>query len=179
MKTHLLAREAGNRAQNHRVTLHTIVAAAFAILALIPIQTLAQTSAPLAVAPPTWNRVMHMPDGRTFVTDGGFTVDAVIAKPATLPTVVIPDQTSKRYADMVTAPFDREVTLGELGAGARQNTFVTPTGLPLNGNYINVLRRASGASRMRLRIKGDLEPIVIVMDGKLIGVVMPMARPRP
>jgi len=161
------------------VTLTIITAAALAVLAFVPVQASAQASAPLAETPPAWTRVMHMPDGRTFVSDGGLAIDAAIAKPATLPTIVIPDQTSKRYADMVAAPFDREVSLGELTAGSRRNTFVTPTGLPLNGNYINILRRASGASRMRLRLKGDLDPIVIVMDGKLIGIVMAMARITP
>ncbi len=159
--------------------LTTILVTALAMLASIPVLARAQASSPTVVAPPTWTRVMHMPDGRTFITDGGFTVDAAIAKPATLPTIVVPDETSKRYADMVSAKFDREVSLGELGPGSMQNTFATPTGLLLNGNYITILRRASNASRIRLRVKDDVDPIVIVMDGKLIGVVMPMARAKP
>jgi hypothetical protein len=62
-------------------------------------------------------------------------------------------------------------------AGAKQNEFVAPNGTVLNGNYVRFLRRAVPGARLRL--KGLLDPIVVVLDGKVIGVFMPIKPETP
>ena len=55
---------------------------------------------------------------------------------------------------------------------ADRRTFVTPSGTTPNGNYISFLRRV--APMARLRLKGLLDPVVVVLDGKTISVLMPV-----
>jgi hypothetical protein len=129
---------------------------------------------PSVDAPPKWSRVLHMPDGRTFVTDGGFTIDAAIAKPSTMPATVLPDETGARFSRIFSAPFDREIRMSELRPGSLQNTFVTPGNIVLNGNYVKFLGRTVPPDRVRLRVKGQFDPVVIVVDKQPIGVLMPV-----
>lgn len=75
-------------------------------------------SSPEVVAPPQWTRVLKMPDGRTFVTDGGISIDVKIAKPMTLPSVVLPPESGKIIADRMATPHDREIGLGDLRTGS-------------------------------------------------------------
>ena len=42
-------------------------------------------AAPGTPGDPTWQGIVRMSDGRTFVTDGGLAIDAALAKPAKLP----------------------------------------------------------------------------------------------
>src|SRR5262245_19620180 len=138
---------------------------------------LAQTpSSPLPEAVPVWSRVVAMPDGRKFVTDGAFAIDAAVAKPASLPPTVISTDVFGRY---FSAPHEHEVSLDDLEPGDRQNTFVTPSGVALNGNYVRFLRDVDEADDLRLRVKGVSDPVVIVLDEQPIGVVMPLAPARP
>jgi hypothetical protein len=44
-------------------------------------------------------------------------------------------------------------------------------------NYVRFLRPAAPAARLRL--KGLLDPIVVVLDGKVIGVFMPIKPETP
>jgi hypothetical protein len=132
-------------------------------------------SSPSVVAPPTWSRQLQMPDGRTFVTDGGLSVDVKFAKPATLPSAVLPAQSGKILADRMTAPYDKEVGFGELKPGSFKNSFATPDGISLNGNYINFLREILPARKALLRTSGKRDPVVIVMDGQAVAIMMPLA----
>ena len=155
----------------------------FAWLTGFPVAISAQTnsiqpSAPSVVAPPAWSRVMPMPDGRTFVTDGGLTIDAAVARPATLPSVRLPPESGKLMARYFAGPFTADVGLRDLRTGDFKNTFKTADGISLNGNYVNFLRAVlpSGA---RLRLKSDREPIVVMVGDKPIAVLMPVASPAP
>lgn len=131
----------------------------------------AQTpSSPLPEAAPVWSRVVAMLDGRTFVTDGGLAIDAAVAKPASLPPTVISADVFGRY---LSAPHEHEVSLGDLSPGDRQNTFVTPSGVALNGNYVRFLRELDESERMSLRVRGVSDPVVIELDEQPIGVLMP------
>jgi len=135
-------------------------------------------SSPSVIAPPTWWRVLQMPDGRTFVTDGGLSVDAKLARPATMPSVVLPPVSSKMIAGYLLAPYDREMAIGELRPGNAKNTFTTPDGVVLNGNYITFLRQIVPAARTRLRTRGKTDPVVVVTDGQAVAVMMPVQPPR-
>jgi hypothetical protein len=70
-------------------------------------------SSPSVPAAPAWSRVLNMPDGRTFVTDGGLSIDVKFAKPATLPSVVLAPESAKMLAGRLTEPHDKEIALGE------------------------------------------------------------------
>jgi hypothetical protein len=136
-----------------------------------------KASNPAVVAPPVWSRTLKMPDGRTFVSDGGLSVEATLAKLATLPSVVIPPENSKILAGRLKDPFDKEVRLGDLQTGPFKNSFATADGIALNGNYVNFLRDILPA-RARLRTKGKTDPVVIVIDGEAVGIMMPLAPAR-
>jgi hypothetical protein len=155
-----------------------ILCATFMMTAALPLaaQNPAPPSSPAIEAPPSWSRVLHMPDGRTFVTDGGLAIDATVAKPATLPATVLAPESAKLFAGYLAAPYEQEIGLGDLQTGAFKNTFIAPGGVVLNGNYVNFLRRTVPAGRARLRIKSDSAPVVIVLDGQAIGVLMPVRR---
>ena len=74
------------------------------------------------------------------------------------------------------AAFAHEFGLSELSPGTRRNTFTAPGGLLLNGNYVTFLRQSAGARRVRLRANNGPQPMVILIDGRPCGVMMPMAR---
>ena len=129
-------------------------------------------SSPASQEPPVWQRVVQMPDGRTFVTDGGMAIDVAVAKPPRLPDATQPGTV---FARLLTRPYTAEIELRDLAAGPRTNTFATPSGVLVNGNYVTFLRGVLPA-RARLRVHGEMDPIVIVLDGNAIAVVMPVRR---
>jgi hypothetical protein len=128
---------------------------------------------PSTVLPePAWSRTIRLADGRVFVTDGGFALDVVVARPKTMPRDIQGDQSAKALAGHLALANPTDVGLSELQPGARTNTFVAPNGVTLNGNYISFLRRS--AARARLRMKGPMDPIVVALDGRTVGVFMPL-----
>lgn len=135
-------------------------------------------SSPSVAAPPEWSRTLQMPDGRTFVSDGGLALDAKVAGPASLPSTVIPPESAKILAGHMAGPFDREIDLADLRPGPFANSFVTADGIGLNGNYVSFLRKVLPGASTRLRTRGPGDPVVIVHDAVTVGVVMPMAMPR-
>jgi hypothetical protein len=130
---------------------------------------------PPAPSSPVWNKVLPLPDGRTLVTDGAFALDAAIARPATLPTVVLPKATGARYDAIMQAPAVKEVRARDLRPGRRN--YLAPDGTPFNPLYVDYLRRTVNFNTLAFRINGGpLDPVVVVLDGRPVGVVMPMAR---
>ena len=93
----------------------------------------------------------------------------------TLAPAVLPAQSGKILADRMTAPYDKAVGLGELKSGSFKNSFATPDGISLNGNYINFLREILPAGKTLLRTTGKRDPVVIVMDGQVVAIMMPLA----
>jgi hypothetical protein len=137
----------------------------------------AAPSSPSVVAPPAWSRVLNMPDGRTFVTDGALSIDAKFAKPAALPSVVLPPESAKNIAGRLTAPYKNEIAFGALRPGSFRNSFVTPDGIGLNGNYVNFMRQVLPAARTQLRTGGATDAVVVVTDGQPVAILMPLAMP--
>lgn len=152
------------------------VAASSAALPLAQGTSKPPISQPSVVAPPTWWRTIPLPDGRRFVTDGGLSIDVDIVKPTRLPQAV--PTNSDALVRLLATPAETESTLDQLRAGARANTFVTPSGVILNGNYVTLLRSTSVARRVRLRTSGRTSPVVIAVDGQTVGVMMPVQPPR-
>ena len=124
---------------------------------------------------PQWNRLLDLPDGRTMVSDGGILLDAAIAKPASLPSTVLPAETGKRYADIMASKYADEFAMSALSSGDR--AYTTPSGIGINANYIDYLKRTvTGA--IRFRMNKSLDPIVILVNDTPVGVVMPMVLPK-
>ena len=166
-----------NRHMYPRRKLMRAVAISIAVAAAASLQAQKppiKPSSPAVVGPPQWSRVLPMPDGRTFVTDGGLSVDVKYAKPATMPSTVLPEHSGKIIADRMMAPHDKEIGLGELTVGTFKNSFATPDGVSLNGNYVSFLRERL-PSKTRLRTRGKSDPVTIVIDGQAVGIMMPLA----
>jgi hypothetical protein len=138
---------------------------------------LAQTQAPMKpTAPgtagdPTWQGTVRLGDGRTFVTDGGLAIDAVLAKPAKLPDREVAARVLEGYLN---APHKDEYGFGDLSAVASGRTYTAPNGIALNATYIDFLRRTLPARSVRFRMTGALQPVVIHANGQAVGVLMPV-----
>jgi hypothetical protein len=124
---------------------------------------------------PVWKRMVTLSDGRTFVTDGSFALDAALAKPAARPSEVLPAATAKVIEGHLLAPLPDEFALAQL-TGGRRSMYTAPSGIVLNAVYVDYLRRTLPASKLRFRMKGDLEPTVVLLNGTAVGLLMPMKR---
>ena len=133
-------------------------------------------SNPAVVAPPNWQLVVEMPDGRRFVSDGAMAIDATIAKLDAMPKKVLPVESGKIIAGRFTAKYTDEIGLSSLRPGTRANSFLGPRDIPVNGNYVTFLRLV--APQSRLRFNGPLDAIVVTLNGQPIGMFMAMAMPK-
>ncbi len=123
-----------------------------------------------------WNRIFRLPDGRLFVTDGAFMLDAELAKPQVLPGTELPSSTGEVMGRYMAAEQFSEVELDDLKRGTQEQTYEAPNGLAFAAKYVEFLREA--VPDASLRIGGDLQPVVIVADGKPVGLVMAKARAK-
>jgi len=135
-----------------------------------------QVSQPSVVAPPVWQLAVTMPDGRTFVSDGGLAVDAKIAKPDAMPKKVLPVESGKIIEGRLNVKYTDEIALSALRPGTMKNTLLGPRDIPINGNYVTFLRRVAPSSR--LRFTGPMDAIVVMLNGQPIGLVMAVAMPK-
>jgi hypothetical protein len=123
-----------------------------------------------------WTRKFQLTDGRTFVTDGAITLDASLVNPREFASAELITVSMKVIESYFAADLPDEFTLAELGPGATKGTYRAPSGVTLAARYVEYLRETLPASSLRLRMKGDLEPVVILSDGKAVGLLMPMKR---
>lgn len=120
----------------------------------------------------TWTRRLQLADGRTFVTDGAMAIDAAIAKPANLAALqAVPGAVIDRYLQ---APFATEVRATALTPNGGR--YATPNGTLLSSRYVDFLRRTVAQRNLRFRLNGDRDPVVVVLDGRPIAVLMPIAK---
>jgi hypothetical protein len=128
---------------------------------------------PNAPTVPSWTHTVKLPapDGRVFVTDGRLTVDLKVAKPAIRPSAVLAPDATRAIANYLVAPFPTELGLDELKASENGNAFFGPAGVALSSYYVAFLRRE--APRVRLRVRGQYDPVLIVLDGRPVGLLMP------
>jgi hypothetical protein len=131
---------------------------------------------PGTVQTPVWQGIIRLPDGRTFVSDGGLAIDAAIAKPAVLPSTVLPESSSRSLQGHLSRKNPKEVGFADLKASPTKNAFVTADGVGVNGNYVTFLRRV--VPNARLRTAGSRDPIVVVVDGRSVAVFMPFVLPE-
>jgi len=153
----------------------TVVIVPIAIV-ILSAQLLAQTqrmtpTAPGSAGDPAWQATLRLSDGRTFVTDGGFAIDAAIAKPSKLPDRELP---SKVLEDYFKAAQTEECRFGDLTADSGKS-YRTPGGIALNAAYIDFLKRIVPSRSVRFRMTGAMRPVLVESDGKMVGVLMPLA----
>ena len=128
-------------------------------------------AAPGTPGDPTWQGIVRMSDGRTFVTDGGLAIDAALAKPAKLPERELAARVLEQYLN---ESHKDEYGLRDLGAAVSGRTYTTPSGVALSATYIDYIRRTLPAGSVRFRLSGPGQPIVILVGGKAVGVLMPV-----
>jgi hypothetical protein len=147
---------------------------------IVGVVAVAAAQAPAAPNPdlvqtvPAWSHSIKMPDNRTFVTDGGLVVDVEVGRPALRPSQQLPPDMAKAFANYLAAAasYPTEIGLGELRAGDHRNTFVAPDGTVVNANYVVFLRR--NAPRVRLHLKGASDPVILSLDQRPVGLLMPL-----
>ena len=123
-------------------------------------------------AGPVWSKRLQLADGRTFITDGAFAVDASITSFKDLSKLsVVPGAVLDRY---VQAPYTNEYSASDLNS--QRGHYSTPDGMLLNSRYVDYLRQNTTLRRLRFRVSGEREPVVVVLDGRAIAVLMPMAQ---
>jgi hypothetical protein len=136
-------------------------------------QSRIEPTAPGTTGDPAWQAVARLSDGRTLVTDGGLAIEAALAKLARLPEKEFSGKVIENYFNL---PLKDEYRFGDLTPPANGRTYATPSGIPLSATYLDYLRRVLPAASVRLRMGGELQPVVILVDGKAVGVLMPVRK---
>jgi hypothetical protein len=118
-----------------------------------------------------WRFHCDLEDGRRFIADGSFFVEARY-----LPGVPVPEQSlpPRSLQRLLQSPSDREFGLSDLEQKGVDGHYVTRGGLQLNRKYIDLLRSSPLKPAFRFRARGIIDPVVIVDGEKVVGVIMPM-----
>jgi hypothetical protein len=122
---------------------------------------------------PAWTQKVKLPppDGRTFVTDGGLVIDMGIAKPAMRPSQDMPADMGTAVAGYLSGYYPTEFGLADLRDGPSPAVVVGPEGFAVSRNYVTFLTRY--APRVRLRTKGKGYPVLLVLDQRNVGLLLP------
>lgn len=124
---------------------------------------------------PVWTAVVHMSDGRLFVTDEYIALDVVWAKPETLPSGTFP-------AEGIEWAIERQVRSSNsagFGVGTVKDVGVDGTyrgqgGILLEPKYIDYLKWHFMLNDVRLHTLGLKDDVVISIDGEFVGAIAPM-----
>jgi hypothetical protein len=122
---------------------------------------------------PAWSHKVKLPlpDDRTFVSDGGLVLDVEVAKPAVRPSESMPAEMGKAVAGYLSGYYPTEIGLSDLREGPTPAVFVGPQGFAVSRNHVTFLTRY--VPRVRLRVKGDGHPVLLVLDQRKIGLLLP------
>ncbi|MEO5823611.1 MAG: hypothetical protein ABIT71_24160 [Vicinamibacteraceae bacterium] len=122
---------------------------------------------------PVWTHKVKLPapDGRTFISDGGLVLDVEVAKPAVRPSQTMAADMGTAVAGYLSGYYPTEFGLSDLHEGPSPTVFVGPKGFAVSRNYVTFLTRY--APRVRLRLKGDGYPVLLVLDQRNIGLLLP------
>ena len=150
------------------------------LLPIVVAAVLASAASPaqLMATVPVWTQTVKLPppDGRTLVTDGRLALEIAVAKPAVRPSASLPADAAKAFASYLAASYPSEFGLDDLHEGKTQTLFIGPGNLGLSTHYVLFLRR--NLPKIRFRSKGPSDPVILVLDGRSVGLVMPMAMPQ-
>jgi hypothetical protein len=143
------------------------------LLAAAAAVSAAQTFNPNAPTVPAWTHSIKLPapDNRTLVTDGRLALEVGVAKPAVRPSTLMPPAAASAFANYLRSSYPTEIGLGDLRASETGNTFGGPNGIVMSSNYVTFLRR--NAPRARLRVRAPSDPVIIVLDDRPVGLLMP------
>ena len=101
-------------------------------------------------------------------------IDAAVAKP-TLPNNALAPVSGKIIERYLSADLPSEYSLSQL-LPRDARTYAAHSGIVLNSTYVDFVRHTLSPRQVRLRMKGDLDPVVITVDGKPVDVMMPVKR---
>ena len=153
---------------------------ALILAALVAVTSVASAQAPppmsdpkLVQTVPAWTQKVKLPppDNRIFVSDGGIVIDVGIAKPAMRPSQDMPVDMGTAVAGYLSGYYPTEFGLSDLKEGPTAAVFVGPQGFALSRNYVTFLTRY--APRVRLHTKGSGYPVLLVQDGRNVGLLLP------
>jgi len=153
---------------------------ALILAALVAVTSVASAQAPppmsdpkLVQTVPAWTQKVKLPppDNRIFVSDGGIVIDVGIAKPAMRPSQDMPVDMGTAVAGYLSGYYPTEFGLSDLKEGPTAAVFVGPQGFALSRNYVTFLTRY--APRVRLHTKGAGYPVLLVQDGRNVGLLLP------
>ena len=121
---------------------------------------------------PAWTHTVKLPppDGRTFVSDGGLVLDVGLAKPAMRPSQTMPPDMGTAIAGYLSGYYPTELGLSDLREGRTPGVFVGP-GFAVSRNYVTFLTRY--VPRVRIRVKGEGYPVLLVLDQRNVGLLLP------
>ena len=153
------------------ITTTATLAVAIVTATVLLAQTPMKPTAPGTPGDPSWQGIVRLSDGRTFVTDGGLAIDAALAKPARLPDRELAAKVLESYLG---ASHKDEYGFSDLNAAGSGRTYTAPSGIVLNATYINYLRRILPTGSVRFRMTEGLQPVVVLANGKVVGVLMPV-----
>jgi hypothetical protein len=136
-------------------------------------QSLPQSDPKLVQTVPAWTHKVKLPppDGRTFISDGGLVLDVAVAKPAVRPSQDMAADMGTAVAGYLSGYYPTEFGLSDLKEGQTSAVFVGPQGFAVGRNYVTFLTRY--APRVRLRTKGVGYPVLLVLDQRNIGLLLP------
>lgn len=149
-------------------------AAIIAMAVLLPATVSAQARFnPNAPTVPEWSHTVKLPapDGRTLVTDGRLTIDLQLGRPAVRPSATLAPDMTQAIANYLTAPYPTEFGFDDLKPSADGNSLTGPSGVAVSSYYVAFLRK--NAPRVRLRMRSATDPLLIVLDGRPVGLLMP------
>jgi len=153
---------------------------AMILAALVAVASSAAAQSPPAMSDPklvqtvpSWTEKVKLPppDNRTFVSDGGLVIDVEIAKPAMRPSQTMPADMGTAVAGYLSGYYPTAFGLSDLKEGPTAAVFVGPQGFALSRNYVTFLTRY--APRVTLHTKGAGYPVLLVQDGRHIGLLLP------
>jgi hypothetical protein len=128
---------------------------------------------PNAPTVPEWSHTVKLPapDGRTLVTDGRLTIDVQLGRPAVRPSATLAPDTTRSIVNFLAAPYPTEFGFDDLKPSADGNALTGPSGVAVSSYYVAFLRK--NAPRVRLRMRSAADPLLIVLDGRPVGLLMP------
>ena len=142
------------------------------VLLATPWATRAQPASAKGDGAPVFTKRLQLADGRTFVSDGALAIDDGIAKVKNLSELTaVPGAVLDKF---IQAPFTSESSGSDLSS--RGGNYTTPDGTLLAARYIDYLRQHTALRRLRFRVSGVRQPVILVLDGRAVGVLMPLAQ---
>jgi hypothetical protein len=149
-------------------------AAIMAMAVLLPLPLSGQGRFnPNAPTVPEWSHTVKLPapDGRTLVTDGRLTIELQLGRPAVRPSATLAADTTQAIRNYLAAPYPTEFGFDDLKPSADGNSLTGPSGVAVSSYYVAFLRKH--APRVRLRMRSTTDPLLIVLDDRPVGLLMP------